>query len=397
MARKTFRAWMGSDLLLLPSTPGPAFPSTRRCLRTRRTTRRCPACSGCRRSACRRRLRRRAADRRAARRPAGSDALARNRRSARIIQSWPGNRSISRAAPSSPRRAALLSSTLPWLASAGRAAEGRSRRADPVERRAAADRRHRHGGDLRLPERPGEAGGAPRRHPRARRRRRPADRPGGGLAQRGGAAGEIVAELSARQAVPRDEIFFNLPRAGPEASLRASLRRLRTDRVELMQAWNVTDAGYTLDLPREWKKSGPLPLRDTTSQVRSYDAMAKVLAREKADFLQVNYSLGARGREDAPAPAQVGAAVLSTCRRPQFIVPQGGQPPPRSRTSPPNSRPYLGAVLPQVHPRAPALPPSFRHGQAGVHARQPRCRPRRAAGRGDAQANGPVLGVARLS
>lgn len=25
-ARKTFRAWMGSDLLLLPSTPGPAFP-----------------------------------------------------------------------------------------------------------------------------------------------------------------------------------------------------------------------------------------------------------------------------------------------------------------------------------------------------------------------------------
>jgi len=25
-ARKTFRAWMGSDLVLLPSTPGPAFP-----------------------------------------------------------------------------------------------------------------------------------------------------------------------------------------------------------------------------------------------------------------------------------------------------------------------------------------------------------------------------------
>ena len=25
-ARKTFRAWMGSELLLLPSTPGPAFP-----------------------------------------------------------------------------------------------------------------------------------------------------------------------------------------------------------------------------------------------------------------------------------------------------------------------------------------------------------------------------------
>jgi aryl-alcohol dehydrogenase-like predicted oxidoreductase len=131
--------------------------------------------------------------------------------------------------------------------------------------------------------------------------------------------GEIVAELGVKEQGVRDKLFlatkfsFNLPRAEAEASLRASLRRLRTDRVELMQAWNVTDAGYTLDLLREWKKAGLCRyIGITTSQVRSYDAMAKVVAREKPDFFQVNYSLGALESEKTllPAARDAGAAVL---------------------------------------------------------------------------------------
>jgi aryl-alcohol dehydrogenase-like predicted oxidoreductase len=126
--------------------------------------------------------------------------------------------------------------------------------------------------------------------------------------------GEIVAQLGVR-----DKLFlatkfsFNLPRAEAEASLRDSLRRLRTDRVDLMQAWNVTDGGYPLDLPREWKKAGRCRyIGITTSQVRSYDAMAKVVAREKPDFFQVNYSLGALEAEKMllPAARDAGAAVL---------------------------------------------------------------------------------------
>jgi aryl-alcohol dehydrogenase-like predicted oxidoreductase len=126
--------------------------------------------------------------------------------------------------------------------------------------------------------------------------------------------GEIVAELGVR-----DKLFlatkfsFDAPRAEAEASLRASLKRLRTHRVDLMQAWNVTDGGYPLGLLREWKKSGACRyIGITTSQARSYDAIATVLAREKPDFLQVNYSLGARESEKTllPAAHDVGAAVL---------------------------------------------------------------------------------------
>ena len=126
--------------------------------------------------------------------------------------------------------------------------------------------------------------------------------------------GEIVAELGVR-----DKLFlatkfsFDLARAQAEASLRGSLRRLRAERVDLMQAWNVTDGDYKLDLPREWKKAGLCRyVGITTSQVRSYGAMAKVLTREKPDFLQVNYSLGALESEKTllPAARDAGSAVL---------------------------------------------------------------------------------------
>ena len=126
--------------------------------------------------------------------------------------------------------------------------------------------------------------------------------------------GEIVAALGVR-----DKLFlatkfsFDVARPEAEASMRASLRRLHTERVDLMQAWNVTDAGYRLDQLREWKKQGLCRyIGITTSQVRAYDAMAKVLVSEKPDFLQVNYSLDALEAEKTllPAARDAGAAVL---------------------------------------------------------------------------------------
>jgi aryl-alcohol dehydrogenase-like predicted oxidoreductase len=127
--------------------------------------------------------------------------------------------------------------------------------------------------------------------------------------------GEVVAEVGAR-----DKLFlatkfsFDLSTTDAEASLRTSLRRLKTSKLDLMQAWNVTDGAYKLDLLREWKQKGLCRyIGITTSQVRSYDAIAKVLSREKPDFLQVNYSLGTREAEKVllPAARDAGAAVLT--------------------------------------------------------------------------------------
>jgi aryl-alcohol dehydrogenase-like predicted oxidoreductase len=126
--------------------------------------------------------------------------------------------------------------------------------------------------------------------------------------------GDLVTDLNVR-----DKLFLATKfsyRADPDAataSLQASLRRLQTNRVDLMQAWNVGDENYRLDLLRAWKQHGFCRYTGmTTSSTGQYRAIAKVLAREKPDFLQVNYSLGDREAEEAllPAARDAGAAVI---------------------------------------------------------------------------------------
>jgi len=126
--------------------------------------------------------------------------------------------------------------------------------------------------------------------------------------------GELVADLGVR-----DKLFlatkfsYRADRAAATASMQASLRRLKTNRVDLMQAWNVGDANYDFSLLREWKQQGLCRyVGMTTSSAGQYGAIAKVLAREKPDFFQVNYSLGDRESEESllPAARDAGAAVL---------------------------------------------------------------------------------------
>ena len=126
--------------------------------------------------------------------------------------------------------------------------------------------------------------------------------------------GDLVADLGMREKLFLATKFsLRLDRAGAEASMRASLRRLRTNRVDLMQAWNVGEPGYDFGLPREWQRQGMCRyVVMTTSFARQYYAFGAVLAREKPDFVQLNYSLGDREAERAllPAAADAGAAVL---------------------------------------------------------------------------------------
>jgi aryl-alcohol dehydrogenase-like predicted oxidoreductase len=126
--------------------------------------------------------------------------------------------------------------------------------------------------------------------------------------------GDLAADLNLR-----DKLFlatkfsYRADVISANASMQASLKRLKTNRVDLMQAWNVGDESYKLDLPRDWQKQGLCRyVGITTSFQGQYSAIAKVLAREKPDFLQVNYSLGDREAEDSALPAarDAGAAVL---------------------------------------------------------------------------------------
>ncbi len=126
--------------------------------------------------------------------------------------------------------------------------------------------------------------------------------------------GDLVADLGVR-----DKLFlatkfgYRNDKAAAMASLQASLRRLKVKHIDLMQAWNVGDPSYDFGILREWKQQGLCRyVGMTTSSTRQYDAIGKVLAREKPDFFQVNYSLGDREAEASllPTAREVGAAVI---------------------------------------------------------------------------------------
>lgn len=132
-----------------------------------------------------------------------------------------------------------------------------------------------------------------------------------------GSAESVVGDLVAEEKL-RDKVFIATKgelrsRAGMIAELQESLRRLKTPKVDLMQLHNVSDPKQSLALYREWKDAGLTRyIGITTSFNGDHNAVAACTAREKPDFVQVNYSITDRTAEKRvlPAAKDAGAAVL---------------------------------------------------------------------------------------
>jgi aryl-alcohol dehydrogenase-like predicted oxidoreductase len=127
--------------------------------------------------------------------------------------------------------------------------------------------------------------------------------------------GEIISELGVRNRLFLATKFASRePREQHAISLKASQQRMRTDKFDLMQAWNVNDANFDLGLVREWKAQGICRYTGITSSFdRDYAAIEQVIKREKPDFFQINYSLADRDAEARllPAAKDAGCAVLT--------------------------------------------------------------------------------------
>jgi diketogulonate reductase-like aldo/keto reductase len=99
-----------------------------------------------------------------------------------------------------------------------------------------------------------------------------------------------------------------------EAELKQSLQRLRTNYLDLQQAWNVNDPNFSCAQMKEWKAAGRCRHWGITSSFESaYDALAAVVKRERPEFFQINYALGDRAAEKVllPAAQDAGCAVLA--------------------------------------------------------------------------------------
>lgn len=113
----------------------------------------------------------------------------------------------------------------------------------------------------------------------------------------------------------RDRIFIATKVEEPDdAELKRSLARLRTSKVDLLQLHNVRDTRQSLATFRGWQSQGICRYVGITSTYHShFDAVEAVLAREKPDFVQIDYSLDERTVEAKilPLAADVGAGVLT--------------------------------------------------------------------------------------
>ncbi len=102
-------------------------------------------------------------------------------------------------------------------------------------------------------------------------------------------------------------------RAAGLAQFNATLRRLQTDRVDLLQVHNLGDLKTQLALARELKAQGKVRYVGVSHYLdRAHDEVATLLEAEKPDFMQINYSVVSRNAEHRvlPMARDLGVAVL---------------------------------------------------------------------------------------
>ena len=133
-----------------------------------------------------------------------------------------------------------------------------------------------------------------------------------------GQAEEVLGDLTAKLGL-RPKLFLatKVWTTGKEAGIEqmeASLRKLRTPAVDLMQVHNLVDAERHLDTLRDWKSAGRVRYVGVTHYTASaHEAVARLLVARPVDFVQINYSVAEREAERRvlPLAAERGVAVLA--------------------------------------------------------------------------------------
>lgn len=97
------------------------------------------------------------------------------------------------------------------------------------------------------------------------------------------------------------------------AQFQNSLRRLKADKVELLQVHDMRDLETQLGLARELKQQGKVKYVGMThSSSEAQGRMADAMQKFKPDFVQINYSPVSRGAEQRifPLAKDLGIAVI---------------------------------------------------------------------------------------
>lgn len=132
-----------------------------------------------------------------------------------------------------------------------------------------------------------------------------------------GVVGEIVSALGVRERLfIATKVWTSGKRQGID-QMTESMRKLRVDRVDLMQVHNLVDASTHLATVRAWKADGLVRYIGITHYTASAHAeVARLMERETLDFVQINYSVAERDAEQLILPLAVERGIAVIVNRP---------------------------------------------------------------------------------
>lgn len=129
-----------------------------------------------------------------------------------------------------------------------------------------------------------------------------------------GVVGDLARERGLRPRLFLATKVWTQGKAAGIAQMKESLRRLGSERIELMQVHNLLDWQQHLPTLRAWKAEGRIRYLGISHYTAGAHAEVEaVLRKEPLDFLQINYSLAEQesARRLLPLAAERGVAVLA--------------------------------------------------------------------------------------
>lgn len=129
--------------------------------------------------------------------------------------------------------------------------------------------------------------------------------------------GDLFAELRMRPSVWLATKVWTRGREAGVAQIADSMRKLRTDRLELLQIHNLLDWREHVSTLREMKERGKLRYTGITHYRADAHADVKsVLGAERFDWVQINYSLAERDAERSLLPYCLERGIAVMANRP---------------------------------------------------------------------------------
>ena len=126
--------------------------------------------------------------------------------------------------------------------------------------------------------------------------------------------GDLSAELNINDKLWVATKVWTSGRESGIAQMNDSFRKLKREKIELMQVHNLQDAKTHLATLRDWKKSGKIKYLGVTHyRAGAYDALEQAIKSCEMDFVQLNFSIAERDAEQRilNVAADSGTAVIA--------------------------------------------------------------------------------------